>query len=54
MFSHLVEDSFDVDRQVSVRAPEPSYNAEAQARGASLQSDGLIHPSTVGIEYKTA
>lgn len=31
-FSHLVEDGFDVDRQVSVRAAEPSYDAEAQAR----------------------
>lgn len=31
-FSHLIEYSFDIDRQVSVRAAEPSYDAEAQAR----------------------
>lgn len=31
IFPHLVEDSFDVDRQVSVRAAKPSYDAEAQA-----------------------
>lgn len=52
-FSHLVEHSFDVDGQVTVRAAKPSYDAEAQARGASLQSDGLIHTSTAGTEWKT-
>lgn len=46
MFSHLVEDGFDVDRKVSVRAAEPSYDAEAQAWWASLQSNGLVHAST--------
>lgn len=35
-----------------MRAAEPSYDAEAQSRGASLESDGLIHASTVGIETK--
>lgn len=42
-FSHLVEYSFDIDRQVSVRAAEPSYDAEAQAWWASLESNGFIH-----------
>ena len=50
--SHLVEDGFDVYRQVSVRAAEPSHNAEAQARRASLQRDGLIHASAVWTEGK--
>lgn len=50
--SHLVEDGFDVDGQISVRAAEPSYDAEAQARRASLQSDALVHASAVGTECK--
>lgn len=49
-FSHLIEDGFDVDGQVSVRAAEPPYDAEAQARRASLQSDGLVCASTVGTD----
>lgn len=53
MFSYLVEDGFDIDREVPVRAAKPSHDAETQARGASLQSDGLIHSSTMGIEGRS-
>lgn len=50
--THLVEDGFDVDRQVSVRAAEPSDDTKAQAWGASLQSNSLIHTSPVKKKKK--
>lgn len=50
--SHLVEDGLDVDGQISVRAAEPSHDAEPQARRASLQSDGFVLPSAVGREVR--